>query len=405
MNKSSRKKKCLAVLLALVMMVSSLSGIGSREVAAEEYTTMAVALSMNGQWSGDYWITDTNTEDWYKLTVPQDGKVTIKVMAYMKWLSYRLYNQDLSEELGDNRWDNFYGSETAPTTKTYDYVLSAGTYYIKMSRDSDNGKYKMYASFEGYGVTDQGANSYDSPLALPIGSEVTGAITKTDEEDWYRLTVPASGYYTVKICAYMNSLSYTFYNQDLSEELGNNRWDGFRGSETAPATKTYDYTLSAGTYYIKLAKGDTGKYTLSWSSLTPATCTHDYKTSDVSATYTRAGYTLHTCQKCGHAYKDNYISRKKLGTPSLYGTLKRGRAEMYWYSVTDASGYELRYSTKSNFKNSARKINIKGRLKVKRTIKGLKRRKRYYFQIRAYKKVGNKTVYSAWSVKKTGKTS
>lgn len=400
--RTSRTKKCLAVLLMLAMMISPLSGIESREVFAEEYTTIAVPIAMNGQWSSDYWITDTNKEDWYKLTVPQDGKVTIKVMAYMSYLGYELYNQDLSKEIGNA--SSFYGSETAPVTDTYEYVLSAGTYYIKMSRYWDNnGKYKMYASFEGYGVTDQGADSYDSPLALPIGSEMVGAITETDTEDWYRLTVATSGYYSVKICTYMQYLNYSIYNQDLSKEIGHA--SSFGGTETAPATKTYDYTLSAGIYYIKMNHSwNTGKYTLSWSSLTPATCTHDYKTSDVSATYTRAGYTLHTCQKCGHAYKDSYVSRKKLGTPSLYGTLKRGRAEMYWYSVTDASGYEIRYSTKSNFKKSTRKITVKGRLKVKRTIKGLKRRKRYYFQIRAFKNAGNKKVYSTWSVKKTGRT-
>lgn len=400
---TSRTKKCLAVLLMLAMMISPLSGIGSREASAEEYTTIAVPIAMNGQWSSDYWITDTNNEDWYKLTVAQDGKVTIKVMAYMKYLDYILYNQDLSKEIETDQY--FYGSETAPSTNTYVYTLSAGTYYIKMSQYyGDNGKYKLYAAFEGYGVTDFGANSYDSPLTLPMGSEMIGAITETDTEDWYRLTVPVSGYYSVKICTYMKYLNYTLYNSDLSKEIGNAGY--FYGTETAPATKTYDYTLSAGTYYIKMAKDyyNTGKYTLSWSALTPATCTHDYKTSYVSATYTKAGYTLHTCQKCGHAYKDSYVSKKKLGTPSLYGTLKRGSAKMYWYSVTDASGYEIRYSTKSNFKKSTKKITVKGRLKVKRTIKGLKRRKRYYFQIRAYRNVGNKKIYSAWSVKKTGRT-
>lgn len=369
---TSRSKKCLAVLLMLAMMISLLSGIGSREVSAEEYTTIAVPIAMNGQWSSDYWITDTNNEDWYKLTVPQDGKVTIKVMAYMSRLHYRLYNQDLSKEIGNNDW--YSGTETAPATKTHSYTLSAGTYYIKMSQYNDSGKYKMCATFEGYGVTDQGADSYDSPLVLPISSELIGAITETDKEDWYRLTVSTSGYYSVKICTYIRNCKYQLYNQDLTKEIGYGDW--FCGSETAPATKTYDYTLSAGTYYIKMSKvGDTGKYTLSWSALTPATCTHDYKTSYVSATYTKAGYTLHTCQKCGHAYKDSYVSKKKLGTPSLYGTLKRGSAKMYWYSVTDASGYEIRYSTKSNFKKSTKKITVKGRLKVKRTIKGLKRRK------------------------------
>lgn len=396
-----KTKRCLAVLLMLAVMISPLSGIGSREVSAEEYTTAAVPIAMNGLWSGDYWITDTNTEDWYKLTVPQDGKVTIKAMAYMGYLNYQLYNQDLSKKIESASY--FNGSETAPATNTYEYVLSAGTYYIKMSKDYRNGKYKLCVSFVGYGVTDFGANSYDSPLALSMGSEMTGAITETDTEDWYRLTVPSSGYYSVKICTYMKYLDYTFYNSDLSKEIGSASY--FYGSETAPATKTYDYTLSAGTYYIKMAKDyDTGKYILSWSALTPATCTHEYESSYVAATYTRAGYTNHTCKKCGHAYRDSYISRKKLGTPYLYGTLKRGRAELSWSSVTDAGGYEIRYSTKSNFKKGTKKVVIKGRLKVKRTIKKLKRRKRYYFQIRAFKKLGGQTVYSAWSVKKTGKT-
>lgn len=399
--RTSRTKKCLAILLMLAMIISPFSGIGIGEVSAEEYTTIAIPIAMNGQWSSDYWITDTNNEDWYKLTVPQDGKVTIKVMAYMEYLGYTLYNQDLSKKIGTGLY--FYGSETAPTTKTYVYTLSAGTYYIEMSQYDDSGKYKLCVDFAAYGVTDQGANSYDSPLALPMGSEMIGAITETDTEDWYRLTVPASGYYSVKICTYIRNCKYKLYNQDLTKELGYGDW--FCGTETAPATKTYDYTLSDGTYYIKISKvDDTGKYTLSWSALTPATCTHDYKTSYVSATYMRAGYTLHTCQKCGHAYKDSYVSKKKLGTPSLYGTLKRGSAKMYWYSVTDASGYEIRYSTKRNFKKSTRKITVKGRLKVKRTIKGLKRRKRYYFQIRAYKNMGNRKIYSAWSGKKTGRT-
>lgn len=402
--KTSRTKKCLAVLLMLAMMISPLSGIGSREVSAEEYTTIAVPLAMNGQWSSDYWMTDTNKEDWYKLTVPQDGKVTIKVMAYMSWLKLQFYNQDLSMTICDDA-PLYNGSEIAPSTKTYEYTLSAGTYYIKMSQSLGcTGKYKLCVASQGYGVTDQGADAYDSPLDLPMGNEKIGAITETDTEDWYRLIVPTSGYYTVKIYSYMSGLNYKLYNEDLSKEISGEKIDG---KETVPTTETYDYTLTAGTYYIRMSQyysWRTGKYTLSWSALTPATCTHDYKTSYVSATYTRAGYTLHTCQKCGHAYKDSYVSKKKLGTPSLYGTLKRGSAKMYWYSVTDASGYEIRYSTKSNFKKSTRKITVKGRLKVKRTIKGLKRRKRYYFQIRAYKNVGNRKIYSAWSVKKTGRT-
>lgn len=47
---------------------------------------------------------------------------------------------------------------------------------------------------------------------------------------------------------------------------------------------------------------------------------------------------------------------------------------------------------------------IKGRTKSKKTIKKLSRKKKYYVQVRAYKKSGKKIVYGKWSAKKCLKT-
>ena len=78
--------------------------------------------------------------------------------------------------------------------------------------------------------------------------------------------------------------------------------------------------------YIKINKGDCGKYLVSWTKLTQASCTHDYNNTHVYATYLSGGYTKHVCTKCGHTYCDSYTPKSVLGTPginSLYKTKKK----------------------------------------------------------------------------------
>ena len=50
----------------------------------------------------------------------------------------------------------------------------------------------------------------------------------------------------------------------------------------------------------------------------------------------------------------------------------------------NATGYQIRYSTKSNM-SGAKIITVKGNAKVNRTIKGLKNGKTYFVQVRPYK--------------------
>lgn len=64
-----------------------------------------------------------------------------------------------------------------------------------------------------------------------------------------------------------------------------------------------------------------------------------------------------------------------------------------------ASGYEIRYSTKSSMKK-AKTVTVKGNKNVSKTIKKLSAGKKYYVQVRSYKKVARGTYYSAWSAKK-----
>jgi methionine-rich copper-binding protein CopC len=67
--------------------------------------------------------------------------------------------------------------------------------------------------------------------------------------------------------------------------------------------------------------------------------------------------------------------------------------------ATQTSGYQIQYSTSSNFKKSTSKL-VKSNKTTSTTIKGLASRKKYYVRIRTYKIVNGKKVYSAWSATK-----
>lgn len=383
-----KKKTCIAG--AILFAFLAIAFMNPKSARASDYAS-AQTLPLNGIWSSEYWLTDTDTEQWYKIIIPSDGKLTYKVMGYTD-VCYKLYNEDLSDSITGLNYS--YGSELSPDTDAHEVSLSKGVYYLTVYKGR-NGKYKLNASFTSYHTNDGQAFSYDSPQTVPLGSTVTGALTATDTEDWYRFSVPASGYYHYQISAYTD-VNYRLYNSDLSVTISG--WNASYGSELTPDTDGYDVVLSAGTYYFKVYKGNSGKYTFSVSKLSQSACNHDYNTTTVRSTYVSQGYTLHQCSKCGHSYKDNYRPALTLNTPYLYSVRAgKKRAAVYWSSVSDATGYQI----SCKMKHTTKTVSVKSR--TKKTITKLKSKKRYAFRVRAYKKVGTRVVYGKWSTRKTVK--
>lgn len=69
-----------------------------------------------------------------------------------------------------------------------------------------------------------------------------------------------------------------------------------------------------------------------------------------------------------------------------------------WKKDSKATGYEIYYGTSSSFSKKTRKtVDITKYRTTSKTIKKLKSGKIYYVKMRAYKKVGSKKVYGAWS--------
>ena len=125
-------------------------------------------------------------------------------------------------------------------------------------------------------------------------------------------------------------------------------------------------------------------------------------------TYTSTGLTAgKKCKTCGTVtVKQKKVAKKKLKkvTISTVKSTKAKQASVNWKTVSDSTGYIVEYSTSKKFtKKTTKKVTVKKAKSKKTTLKKLKSGKKYYIRIRAYKTVGKKTVYGAYSSVKTVK--
>ena len=91
-------------------------------------------------------------------------------------------------------------------------------------------------------------------------------------------------------------------------------------------------------------------------------------------------------------------------TPATKAATVKWKAIKTKMSKKKITGYQVQYSTSSKFKASVTKLKtVKGAAKKSVKITKLKAKKKYYFRIRTYMKVGKKTYYSKWSAKKSAK--
>lgn len=81
--------------------------------------------------------------------------------------------------------------------------------------------------------------------------------------------------------------------------------------------------------------------------------------------------------------------------------VKGGKCKIYIKKkIAGADGYQIRYSRNKSMK-SAKRSKLSKNSMLSKTIKGLKKGKTYYVQVRSFKKVNGKLNYSGWSIKKS----
>lgn len=388
------------------------SGESFRETNGGTNNTIDVAsaITTNGSlYSGQLAYNDE--KDFYKFNLSGSGKVNFSATFYdVQYVYWKLYDESGEELLSYNpSWN----STTRNIVVDEDLYLTEGTYYISVSRDGSRyGKYSFSATYtssretypeSGWGVN----NTIETASGLSLGQNYTGQLAINDAKDFYKFSVSSGQTLSVKLeCP----IEYVYVK--LYDAQGNELWS--ENPHWNNTTRSINFKritiLEKGTYYLSVVRDGYryGNYKLNVSKLTQANCPHNsFDTTWHDATYFARGYRVYKCKDCGYTYKDDYTAVRKLPQGYFYSGYcgsGRGTLTLYWSTVSDASGYQIRYCKNKNFKSGVVTKTIKGKSNSYKKITKLSRNQKYYVQVRPYKKSGSRTVYGAWSSKKYMKT-
>ena len=171
-------------------------------------------------------------------------------------------------------------------------------------------------------------------------------------------------------------------------------------------------------YYAKKVKLSTTEYTYSSSKTRkPSVKVYDYKGNKISSKYYTVSYA--TGRKKVGKYKVTIkLKGNYSGTLTAYFTIvpKESKVEKLTAAKkslkvkldkvsSQATGYEIQYSTSKTFKSKYTKTKkVTSNKTTSVTLKSLKAKKTYYVRVRTYKTVDGKKYYSDWSSKKSKKT-
>ncbi len=234
----------------------------------------------------------------------------------------------------------------------------------------------------------------------------TGSVLKKDVD--YKITYPSNknpGMAVIKITGLGNysssSTHRNFYIYPKKMKLPKIT----SGSRTDTSlTLEWDRPTGVSGYVIQRLKN--GKWT-TIKTITSASTTK-YKVSSLSPStiykFRILAYKTVSKRNINGSYSSVLASCTKPKKPSISKVTTKSKSITASWKKIKCSGYELQYSTNSSMKG-AKTIKLSNAATAKK-IKSLKKGKKYYFRLRAYKKYifsTGKTAkyYSSWSTKKS----
>ena len=196
------------------------------------------------------------------------------------------------------------------------------------------------------------------------------------------------------------------------------------GSYQGSLTKTFSITLGAAT--ISGASNGINGVTVTWRRVTGATGYCIYRRTGTSSSWKKvktmtSGSSVNwtdpnVSNGTAYSYRVRAYCGKTLGayqgsktvyrlTRTSISSLKNSSSRkltLAWKKNSKATGYQIQYSTKSNF-SSYKTITVKSYKTVQKTISKLTKKKSYYVRVRCYKTYNGSKYYSAWSTRRAVK--
>jgi hypothetical protein len=194
-----------------------------------------------------------------------------------------------------------------------------------------------------------------------------------------KATTKAKGY-TLKKCSVCGTTTKTNYTAKLI---------AMSKTKVSGVKSTYAYTGKKLTPTVTVKYGKT---TLKKGTDYTVTYKNNIKTG--KATVTIKGKGKYTGTKTA-----SFVIVPKKAAVSSVKSAKTKTVTVTWKKDTQASGYELVYSTSSKF-SGAKKVTVSKNSTVTKTLSSLTKGKTYYVKVRSYKTISGKKYYGAYSAVK-----
>ncbi len=358
-----------------------------RNMLGTTYTAVGIAcFEHNGV---RYWAMELGSAT-NEISGLDDAKKAVSVSiakSYIDYYKFVIQDEDLSKSIKNNK------SISLPVTCTVrikglcfnpSLQVSLGNWFIKSGSD--------VVKLDGNTVT--GLKAGTAVLTnTALGKEVAYTITVKDKD-----TPTISGFDSEK------SVKLSDGKFTLSAKSSSGTAAKYTSSDTSVAT------VDSTSGVVTPLKSGTTKITVEFAG------TDDYEA--VSKTMTLSvsndsGWVINPDNNSWTTPDGSTVTiipaatTTKVSNPSATAikSLKKAKKAftVKWNKKSGVTGYQIRYSLKSNMK-SAKTVKVASAKTTSKKISKLKKKKKYYVQVRTYKVVNGKTYYSGWSGKKSVKT-
>ncbi len=286
---------------------------------------------------------------------------------------------------------------------------------------------------------DEFNNSFDTANDMILGRTMNAVLTDHNDKDYFKISAPKTGHYVMEFGREYNDgrgWKIDRYNQ-YKEYCDTYEMDA---GSTRPLYQ--DVYLEKGDNYLAVSSK---AINMAKDSITPYSMRirGNIEYASVKLSLSKAVYTgkaikpgvsvkfYGTTLRNGTDYTVSYKNNKKVGnaTVTIKGkgsytgiitktikivppatsfkkatSPKTKQLKVTYKKVKGVTGYQVTYSTSKKFaKSKTKTVTVKGAAKTSKTIKSLKKGKKYYVKVRTYKTVNGKKYYSAYSKVKTVK--
>ena len=231
----------------------------------------------------------TDTDDWYKIVVPEEGQIELMATATGTVRFYPQYSTVNGYKNNDIYSRGHFTGNTISASQTDTMTFKAtdvgpGTYYIHINRynSTGGGGYKLYYKFTRCPLSNDAEPNEDYEHAgwLPSGPTKQGRLgyrtsdDVTDNQDWYRFTVTKKGSIELTVTGTENLLLYRTNScvYGLRSDGTTYSMGSFSASTSNYGSDTITFhanDVEKGTYYVKVYRyGGSGGYRLTYNGPT-----------------------------------------------------------------------------------------------------------------------------------------